>query len=474
MIKANGGSFRDPSSRVYTIGSQHGASFSVYRGVDDETLRNFKKLADEPFFQQLIDEKRVVRSKLCTPDDKIAQSILNEGWAGVIMHEPVAFVSYAYEWPFAMLKRAALLHLRILTDALEAGWTVKDSTPFNIQFVGTNPIFIDIPSFIPWQEGEPWVAYRQFCCCFLTPLMMRSHLGIDHLPISRSYLDGVPPVEAANYFRGFSRFKRGVTSHVLLPARVERRIEARERDDVPAEDRSKRKVSKKFVLALVESMTRLVKSLSVDITHTDWSEYDQTHTYNDAEFQNKKSFVEDFVQVKKPSCIMDIGCNTGTFSKIAADHADLVIAADGDHDAIQKLFLHESKHSAHNNIVPLVLNLSNLSPDQGWAGQERSSFDSRANPNGILVLALVHHIRISANIPMPMFLDWLRSFGCDIIIEFVDRHDEMVVKLLQNKAEQYLDYTRENFERETKDRFELITSKELKGGKRIVYHIEPK
>ncbi len=473
MTKANSGSFRDPSSRVYTIDLPENGSSAIFRGVDNKTLENFKKLQTEPFYQQLEIEKRVVKTKLCAPDDPVAKEILEAGWAGVMQHEPVSIVSYSYEWSFAMLRRAALLHLRILTDALEAGWTIKDSTPFNIQFEGTAPVFIDIPSFVPWQEGEPWLAYRQFCCCFLTPLMMRSHLGINHLPLLRSYLDGIPPVEAANFFRGFSRFKRGVASHIMLPARVEKRIEARERDAVPAQDRSQRKVSRKYVLALVESVTRLVKSLSVNIEHTDWSEYDKTHTYDDEELQAKKGFVQKFVQEKKPYCLMDIGCNTGTFSKIAAEHADLVIAADGDHDAVQKLFMHESSHSVHNNILPLVLDLSNVSPNQGWAGKERSSFDSRANPDAILVLALVHHIRISANIPMALFLDWLRSFNCDIVIEFVDRHDEMVVKLLQNKTEQYLDYDRVAFEHELKERFKVRTSKDLKGGKRVIYHIEP-
>ncbi len=473
MINAISGSFRDPSSRVYAVDAPDKKGRAIYRGVDSETFENFQKLQAEPFYKQLENENRVVKTTLCAPADPVAKEILEAGWAGVMRHEPVSLVSYSYEWSFAMLRRAALLHLRILTDALEAGWTVKDSTPYNIQFEGTAPVFIDIPSFVPWQEGEPWVAYRQFCCCFLTPLMMRSHLGINHLPLLRSYLDGIPPVEAANYFRGFSRFKRGVASHIMLPARVERRIEARERDAVPAQDRSQRKVSRKYVLALVESVTRLVKSLSVNIEHTDWSEYDKTHTYDDDEFQAKKGFVQEFVQEKKPSCLMDIGCNTGTFSKIAAEHADLVIAADGDHDAVQKLFMHESTHSAHNNILPLVLDLSNVSPNQGWAGKERSSFDSRANPDAILVLALVHHIRISANIPMALFLDWLRSFNCDIVIEFVDRNDEMVVKLLQNKTEQYLDYSRESFERELQERFKVRASKELKGGKRVIYHTEP-
>jgi len=89
-------------------------------------------------------------------------------------------------------------------------------------------------------------------------------------------------------------------------------------------------------------------------------------------------------------------------------------------------------------------------------------------PNGILALALVHHMRISANIPTALFLDWLRAFDCDVVLEFVDRHDEMVVKLLQNKAEQYADYTRDQFEREIQERFRVVNSRELKEVKRVI------
>lgn len=474
MIEMDSGSFRDPGSRVYIPQSQDDIPSSILRGVDDENLQNFKALETEPFYQRLLEEGRVVKTRLCQPGTAAVDGVFADGWSGVLEHETLPFISYAYEWSFAMFRRAALLHLKVLSDALEAGWILKDSTPYNIQFVGTSPIFIDIPSFVPWKEGDPWSAYRQFCCCFLTPLMMRSHLGIDHLPLMRSYLDGIPPIEAAKFFKGFSRFRSGVPSHILFPARVETKLGALERDAVAAKDRSERKVSKRLVFALVENLTRLVKSLDVKIEHTDWSEYDKNNTYNDQAFEEKKRFVETFVTSTKPNCVLDIGCNTGIFSKIASTHADLVIAADGDHDAIQKLFLHETQHSKRNNIIPLVINLANASPDQGWAGRERAAFDSRVKPDGIFVLALVHHIRISANIPMAMFLAWLRSFNCGVVIEFVDRHDEMVVKLLQNKSEKYLDYNREKFEDEIEEIFTIKTRQEIKDSKRIIYQLEPK
>ena len=216
--------------------------------------------------------------------------ILAEGWAGIMEHAVVPFVSYPYEWTFSMLKDAALLQLHLLEKSLENGWILKDATPYNIQWVGPRPCFIDLPSFEPWIEGEPWVGYRQFCSMFLTPLMLRAHLGIDHLPLLRSYLDGIPPTEAVKFFSRTQYLKKGVMSHIVFPAKVENSIAQRERDDAPAQRRSGRKQSLAMVLGLVQSLTRLVRSLTIPIDHTDWSQYDKTHSYKEPGFRSQAGF----------------------------------------------------------------------------------------------------------------------------------------------------------------------------------------
>jgi len=476
MVEHVGGSFRDPCSRVYAISDTTvSGGIRILRGIDEETKVNFETLVAQDFYKTLLKEGRLVNSKLV--DDKgdkaAADIVIKNGWAGVLEHQTIPFINYPYEWTFGMLRMAALLHLRLLTDALNNGWTLKDSTPFNIQFVGCRPVFIDLPSFVPWEEGEPWLAYRQFCSCFLTPLLMRAHLGIDHLPIMRSYIDGIPPTEAVKFFNGLSRFKKGVMSHIIFPAEVENRIASKERDAVPAKKRQAAAHKKPMVLGLVDSMTRLVQSLTVDIGHTDWSDYDQTHTYDNKDHELKKSFVESVVAGKDAAFIWDIGCNTGTFSQISAAYADNVIAVDGDHNAIEKLFQAERAKKKDTPILPLVLNLANLSPNQGWAGEERSAFDERVKPDVVLVLALVHHIRISSNIPMDLFLDWLRRLECDVVIEFINREDEMVVKLLTNKKVQYKDYNIETFVSQIEQSFNIASREKLKDGKREIFHLTP-
>lgn len=365
-LEANAGSFRDPVNRVYEVAPKtNGDKARILRGLSKDALGIYQRLSGEPFFQRAMRAGHVVQTDILPADDEDARAVMTDGWAGVLEHEPVAFVTYPYEWTFSMLKDAALLQLHLIEKSLENGWTLKDATPYNIQWIGSRPVFIDVASFQPWEEGEPWVGYRQFCSMFLTPLMLRAHLGIDHLPILRSYIDGIPPTEAAKYFTGTKRLKKGVLSHVIFPAQVENSIAKRERDDAPARQRTSRRQSTAMVLGLVQSLTRLVNKLSIEIKHTDWSQYDKTHSYQEADFDAKKAFVLKHASTTQREHAWDIGCNTGTFSRVSSEHCSQVISVDGDHNAVEQLYLAEKKKPS-SNILPLVMNLSNISPGQGW------------------------------------------------------------------------------------------------------------
>ncbi len=461
------GSFRDPANRVY----EHEGR--ILRGVTSAALENFKALEQSSFFKDYVARGLIVRTTLADLGDEAAKGILAQGWAGVLAHERVPLISYPYEWTFSMLKDAALLQLDLLESGLKEGWTIKDSTPFNIQFVGAKPVFIDIPSFEPREQGEHWAAYRQFCMLFLYPLMLKAHLGLDFQPVLRSNLDGISPGEAARYFKGLKRFKKGVTSHISIPAMIEGRVENSEKDRAPAKKRDSLKQSDAMVLGLVQSMKRLVQSLESPIRHTEWSEYANTHSYEQQAFEAKLAFVRNAAKTGHWGVAWDIGGNTGTFSKICAEYSDRVITVDGDHDAVEKLYLSEKGNDA-GKILPLYMNLANPSPNQGWAGTERLGFTDRNSPDFVVCLALIHHISLSANVPIPLFLEWLRSLNAKLVIEFVDRPDEMVQKLLLNKKEKYPDYNKDVFERELNARFKILDSQDLKGGHRKIYFCEPK
>jgi len=472
VVRADPGSFRDRNNRVYDDGAR------IFRGLSATALENWQKVSRERFFQDLLREGKVVATQSVTEPELLRHPELG-GWAGVVEHARIPFISYSYEWSFGMLKDAALLHLDILARALENGWTLKDSTSFNVQFQDSRPIFIDIPSFEPHVEGEPWRGYRQFCMMFLFPLMLKAYRDVDFGPFLRSDLEGIDPSLANKLISGRSRFRKGVLPHVYLHARMQERAAARELAEAKAlnEDAKGRvsrsrgvKQSKTMLLATVDSLRRTIERMSTADSRTTWGDYETDHSYGDTSYESKKQFVAKHAGEKPRRLVWDIGSNTGTFSRLCEPFAEHVVSIDGDPKAIERLYQTEKRRPS-SKLLPMIANLSNISPNHGWRGAERKALDSRTRPDLVLCLALIHHMVIAANVPMQEFVDWLHSLGGDLIIEFVSATDDMSQMLLRNKVNQYEDYTEERFEQLVARHFEIADSASLKGGHRKIYYL---
>ena len=84
------------------------------------------------------------------------------------------------------------------------------------------------------------------------------------------------------------------------------------------------------------------------------------------------------------------------------------MATDIDHVAVERLYLAES---TPDNILSLVQNVADPSPNWGWRNRERSDLQTRSRPDLVLCLALIHHVVITANIPLAEFIDWLAGQG---------------------------------------------------------------
>jgi SAM-dependent methyltransferase len=469
---ADPGSFRDRNNRVYDDGER------VYRGVSQAALQNWQEVSRTEFFRDLMSQSKVVETEEAAPDAIGGADGLST-WSGILVHKRIPFLTYPYEWSFAMLKDAALLHLDILESGIEQGWTLKDSSAFNVQWVGPKPVFIDIPSLEPYSEGEPWRGYRQFCMMFLYPLMLKSYRGIDFGPFLRSNLDGIDPSIANKILTGWTRFRKGVTTHVSLHARMQERAAAKEieearrlTEDAKGTVQQSRSIrhSKAMVLGTIQSMRRVISSMQSPDALTTWGEYDTGHSYGDSSFKKKQAFVAKHGGSRHRSLVWDIGCNTGTFSRLCEPFADYIVSMDGDAKAIEQLYLGERERDS-SKLLPMIVDLSNVSPNQGWRGAERKALDARGTPDLVLCLALIHHMVISANIPMAEFIDWIASLGADAIIEFVSADDDMSRMLLRNKVNQYADYTQAQFERLVSQKFSIEDSEELKGGHRRIYYL---
>jgi SAM-dependent methyltransferase len=389
----------------------------------------------------------------------------------VLKHELIPFVSYPYEWTFSQLKDAALVQLDLLLAALDKGLVLKDSSPYNVQWRGARPVFVDVGSFERMREGEPWVGYRQFCMLYLYPLLLQAVKDVPYHPWMRGSIDGIRPREMRNVMSFRDRFRRGMFTHVFLHARLEERYADRAKE---VKSDVKRLMKKELVIANVRKMRALVERLKWDPPEGVWVAYGERNSYTDDDARRKDEFVREVATSQRWGLTWDIGCNNGRYSRIAAEGSDHVVAVDADQGPVELLY-RTLRDEGDEKILPLTMNLADPSPGLGWRGLERKAMPDRGKPDLVLALALIHHVAISANVPVREFVDWLASLGCSLVIEFPTREDPMVEKLLAPKREGlHPDYELENFERVLGDAFDVQRSERLQSGTRVLYFARPK
>jgi hypothetical protein len=447
------GSFRDPDSRVFVDDDV------VYRVLSQDGWQDWLALSATP----LATDDRLIPTEAVELDD--LPELTAGPAAGALKHEKVPFVSYPYEWPFSMLKDAALLQLALGRAALQHDLTLKDASAYNVQFKGARPVFVDIGSFERLNEGEPWAGYRQFCMLFLYPLMLQAYKGMPYHALLRGSLDGITPAQARSVL---SVRRRGVLTNVVLLARLEARYgDARE----VKSDLKRAGFGKALLDANLRKLEKLVRRLEFKPGRTAWTEYGRTNTYSDEEAARKAEFVRAAAE-RHRGLVWDLGCNDGTYSRVAAEHARTVVAVDADHATVDGLY-RALRDEGRTDILPLVMSLTDPSPDIGWRGLERARLERRGTPDLALALALIHHVVITGNVPVREFVAWLRSLDCALVIEFPERDDPMVQKLLSGKTEKANpDYERETFERALGERFEVERTERL--GSRTLYEARPR
>ena len=392
---------------------------------------------------------------------------IHGGVAGALEHDVIPFVSYPYEWSFSMLRDAALLQLALVRRAVEAGMILKDSTPYNVQFHGADPVFIDVGSFEQLREGEPWAGYRQFCMLFLYPLLLQAWKDVPFQPWLRGSLEGISPHDCRSLLSLRDRFRRGVFTHVVLHDRFERRYEARD-DDLKGELKSAG-FRPELIVANVKGLERMIRRLDWHSERSAWKDYTLETTYESEDAERKAAFVRAAVESEGPRLVWDLGCNEGVHARIAAETAEYVVAMDADSVVVDRLY-RALGTEGNERILPLVANVVDPPPALGWRAQERRPLLDRGKPDLTLCLALIHHVSIGGNVPIAEFLDWLCGGTRSLVIEFVSPEDPMARRLLARKRpNDHPDYRADWFEQCLNERFDVVRSEALADGARTLY-----
>ncbi|HET9906901.1 MAG TPA: class I SAM-dependent methyltransferase [Anaerolineales bacterium] len=453
-------SFRDPSGFLFSRGGV------LYRQVNRAYEQEYARLFESGLYDKLVKAGLLIphRETDQPPADPAVEMCFK-----VIQPEPVPFISYPYEWSFNQLKDAALATLSIHRRALKAGLSLKDATAYNIQFRRGKPTLIDTLSFELYKEGQPWVAYRQFCQHFLAPLALMALKDVRLNQLLRVYIDGIPLDLASELLPWNSRLNFGLLTHIHIHASAQKRY-AGEEIKSRAGNTS---MNKQAMIGLIENLEATIKKLNWTPQGTEWGNYYDITNYSDAAFEHKKELIGAWVKRIKPELVWDLGANRGVFSRIAGEDGAYVISFDIDPAAVEQNYV-LAKNEKTENILPLLLDLTNPSPSIGWANRERESFGSRGPADMVFALAVIHHLAISNNVPLPQMADFFASTGKWLVIEFVPKSDSQVKKLLASREDIFPNYTREGFESAFQEKFKIHESMIVRESDRVLYLMEGK
>ena len=449
-------SFRDPSGFLF---SRYGI---LYRQINRSYQDDYEKLIGSGLYQHLIDDALLI------PHEELALKPAEPHTAyKVIRPEPLQFVSYPYEWSFSQLKDAALTTLTIQKRSVEFGMSLKDCSAYNIQFYRGRPTLIDTLSFEVYQQGKPWVAYRQFCQHFLAPLALMAYRDVRLSQLLRIYIDGIPLDLASKLLPTRTHLVFSLLSHIHMHAAAQQRYAAQDVDRAIIT----RQLSQTALLGLVDSLESGVRRLRWKPGGVGWASYHAVHNYSPEAIEHKKRLVSKFLDRIQPNNVWDLGANTGLFSRLASGRGIPTLAFDMDPGAVEQNYLNCSLEK-EADLLPLVLDLTNPSPSLGWRNQERMSLWDRGSVDAILALALAHHLVISNNVPLGQLAEFFSQLTHWLVIEFVPKSDSQVKKMLASRDDIFPDYTQEGFESAFCKWFTERAAERISTTKRILYLME--
>ncbi len=460
------GSFRDPCGFVFGHGDR------IFRALDATATHLIRELDEKGFLAQWVKDGLVVGTRF-VDDQKLLTEFRTSypGFSSFLEHDKIPCITYPYEWSPSMLADAGRLTLRFQGELLRLGLSLKDATAYNIQFVGGRPIFIDLASIEKPTRLDIWFALGQFNRMFLYPLLLMKYAGWDLRSYFLSNLDGRSTLQVGQAFSFHRRWSPSLLFDVGLPYALERRVvEGRTHAPKPP-------VGNSGVNPMVQQMTirrleRKIKKMAESIVpQTIWGDYTKTCSYDtEAEF-SKKERVKEYLRQTSPDTVLDIGCNSGDYSRIAAACGARVCSTDFDIGAVEQMYRQLKICPA--DILPMVVDIANPSPGIGFMNRERETFLERAKTDCVMALAVIHHLLVGANLSMEAICELFASLTRKhLILEFVPTDDVMFRKLIEFRVDLFGHITLDNCLAVFGEKFVILRQESIRNSPRTLLLFE--
>ena len=466
-------SFRDPSGRVIVSRDR------VIRLVSSEGVDDLLAFLNSPAAQKCVASGVIVRTRFVERD--VLQELPieinstrvfdDDPDAILVEHEYIPFRNYPYEWAPEMLHAAGMLSIELAERIFDDGLGLKDATPYNILYRGSTPVFVDVLSFERRDPGDPiWLPYAQFVRTFLLPLLVNKHFGVPMAQIFAGRRDGLEPEEVYRLAGPIKRLTPAFFSLVSVATWLGKG------------DPDKSEIYKKKVLRNAEQAKYILRSLIRRSKRalnrvepkcsmaSHWSKYMQSNNYSEVHFLAKDQFVEGVFSEFNPKRVLDVGCNTGHFSALAAKCGASVVAIDSDPVVVGKVWRRAKQEGL--DILPLVADLSAPTPAIGWRNRECPSFLERARGqfDCVLMLAVIHHLLITERVPLSEILDLAAEITTDLcVVEFIGPDDSMFKRLVRGREQLYAALTQPAFEAACRHRFDIVRTQHVDETARWLY-----
>ena len=282
--------------------------------------------------------------------------------------------------------------------------------------------------------------------------------------------DGIPLDLAKGLLPWRTRLNFGLLSHLHLHANAQVR-HAADDDEGQAARRARGSAGTKLI-ALVGNLRNTVAALDWKPGGTEWSDYADNTSYNDRATAAKERLVGEFVAPGARAA--SLGPRAPTRAATAGSPPRPASASSRSTSTRPPPSATTARSGARGgrDILPLILDVANPSPGIGWANRERRSLLERADPDVILALALVHHLAISRNVPLPMLLDLFAEMAPWAIVEFVPKEDPMVRRLLATRRDVFPDYTLDGFRAAAAERWTIVAEQAIEDSPRTLFLLQ--
>ena len=436
-LQRNLGSFRDPSGQIYEFNKR------IIRIIKKSGAKRYNHLKSKKIIEESIDNGFLIQTKDVTDEFKKTNDDQNNVY--YLEHERLDYISYPYEWSFYQLKDAALHHLNFQLFLLDRDCVLIDSSAFNIQFNNNKPIFIDLLSLDKYETGDYWKGHSQFLQQFLNPLLLKSLKGIDYNNWYKGNLDGIATTDLNKLLSLKNKFSINVLISVTLLSKLDKNNKI-DPQKALVKIKNKKKLSKNSYKSILLQLKKWILKLKPKEEKTVWDSYSKLNTYKNNEQETKLKLINEFSKKYQPNLLADVGCNDGVYSFESINAgAKKVVGFDIDLNSLNRAYLISKKNNL--NFLPIYLDAMNPSANLGWNENERLSFNKRMDFDCMIALAFEHHLALANNVPLNETVNWLVSIAPYGLIEFVEKEDETVKRMLSLKGDIFPNYNMNNFEK---------------------------